>query len=210
MKFYRTKPAVNYDYFCGFFWDKKYRRFFIAFWQLVFCFEFPQKEKDTIEFKDGKGNTIYKQKIDRMYLGIALEDKDATQPLKESDLEFTIKPPYHERDHVFSAMMEGSNTCGLCGKSKERHEIQNVVLNPKEDLLRAQHTALCGPIDAHEIHYARKMGFILHGWTGEKCPHCNGCGEVDSGGTDSGGNWINRKCDACSGTGDEYGELKAK
>jgi hypothetical protein len=34
-----------------------------------------------------------------------------------------------------------------------------------------------------------------------KCPRCDGTGEVDSGGSDPQGNWINIRCPDCNGTG---------
>jgi hypothetical protein len=38
---------------------------------------------------------------------------------------------------------------------------------------------------------------VLHGWTGNKCPKCNGIGDATEG----------TPCTACGGTGDEYGPL---
>lgn len=41
---------------------------------------------------------------------------------------------------------------------------------------------------------------IKEGWTGRKCPECNGHGCDDE----------NRSCAACGGTGDEHGPIDIK
>ena len=43
---------------------------------------------------------------------------------------------------------------------------------------------------------------VLHGWTGRKCPRCDGHGVIYSPGLDN-----EARCPACGGTGDEYGVM---
>ncbi len=47
--------------------------------------------------------------------------------------------------------------------------------------------------------YARIQSETKEGWTGKKCPQCNGTGENDEA----------QSCSACCGTGDEYGKIEA-
>lgn len=46
---------------------------------------------------------------------------------------------------------------------------------------------------------------LLYGWTGAKCPRCDGNGEIaETDNEDEGDPWTSN-CAACAGTGDEWG-----
>jgi DnaJ-class molecular chaperone len=46
----------------------------------------------------------------------------------------------------------------------------------------------------------RRADGTLHGWTGRKCPECNGTGEVPT-------EHSHGACRGCGGTGEEYGPI---
>lgn len=158
---------------------------------LPFCalsIEFPQR----IKYKYG-GYTSGKMLRAKLEMG----KDDVCFGMKESDFNIRVR----------SLVADGKDL-DIEQIRREFQKPSKVKIIPKSALLRPVNTCLTGPISQEEIDKAAAIGQLLHGWTGEKCKACLGSGERRS--TKPGYFGEMLKCEDCGGTGDEYGELKAK